>query len=163
MAGIEQIHFWFEVDGEKFLDEAKGDPRLQDYEIDLAMALKCKSAMEAWLSNQLVSDLYKVEVSGEAMEALHGIFKGLVPSSLEGTAVSEMISEDIDIDPSALKVISLKCYYNASKGKIEEIQYGGELWTGEDEDMPPMADLMDWNEADLDDPDEDIDIDEEWE
>jgi hypothetical protein len=159
MAGIEQISFWFEVDAEKFLDEAKGDPRLQDYEIDLAMALKCKGAMEAWLKNQLVSDFYKVDVSGGAMEALHGIFKGLVPSSLEGTAVSEMISEDIDIDPSALKVISVECLYNASKGKIEEIQYGGELWAGEDEDMPPMADLMDWDEADLDDPD----TDEEWE
>lgn len=163
MAGIKKISFWFEVDAEKFLDEAKGDPRLQDYELDLAMALKCKGAMEAWLQNQLTSDLYKAEVSAEAMEALHGIFKGLVPSSLEGVAVSEMISEDIDIDPSALKVISVECLYNASKGKIEDIQYGGTLFDGEDVDTPPMADLMDWNEADLDDDIDGEDIDEEWE
>ena len=140
MAGIEQISFWFEIDAEKFLGEAKGDPALQDYELDLAMALKCKGAMEAWLSNQLASDLYKVEVSAEAMEALHGIFKGLVPSSLEGVAVSEMISEDIDIDPSALKVIS-----------------------GEEADLTISDSLMDWNEADLDDDIDGEDIDEEWE
>jgi hypothetical protein len=159
MAGIEQISFWFEVDAEKFLDEAKGDPRLQDYEIDLAMALKCKGAMEAWLKNQLVSDFYKVDVSGGAMEALHEIFKGLVPSSLEGVAVSEMISEDIDIDPSALKVISVECLYDASKGEIEEIQYGGDLWAGEDEaDMSIEDRFMDWTEGDLDDPDLDEDF-----
>jgi hypothetical protein len=163
MAGIEQISFWFEVDAEKFLDEAKGDPRLQDYEIDLAMALKCKSAMEAWLKNQLVSDFYKVDVSGGAMEALHEIFKGLVPSSLEGVAVSEMISEDIDIDPSALKVISVECLYDASKGEIEEVSYGGTLFDGEEVDLTVSDRLMDWNEADLDDDIDDVDIDEEWE
>ena len=163
MAGIEQISFWFEIDAEKFLDEAKGDPALQDYEIDLAMALKCKGAMEAWLSNQLASDLYKVEVSGEAMEALHELFKGLVPSSLEGVAVSEMISEDIDIDPSALKVISVECLYNASKGKIEDIQYGGTLFDGEEADLTISDSLMDWNEADLDDDIDGEDISEEWE
>ena len=163
MAGIEEISFWFEVDAEKFLDEAKGDPRLQDYELDLAMALKCKGAMEAWLLNQLTSDLYKAEVSGEAMEALHEIFKGLVPSSLEGVAVSEMISEDIDIDPSALKVISVECLYNASKGKIEDIQYGGTLFDGEEADLTISDKLMDWNEADLDDDIDDVDIHEEWE
>jgi hypothetical protein len=158
MAGIEQISFWFEVDAEKFLDEAKGDPALQDYEIDLAMALKCKGAMEAWLKNQLVSDFYKVDVSGGAMEALHGIFKGLVPSSLEGVAVSEMIPEDIDIDPSALKVISVECLYDASKGEIEEINYGGDLNLGDldietpFDDNPLYYDDADY-EDDLDDPD----------